>query len=366
MQVDALGRRKRPPLRTRQPVQGKQLKLSLDFDLQRRRRSRRSRPSAAAQPGAFVAMDPRNGEVLALGLAPRPSTPTSSPSRVTESTLQDAALHGQRRAAARPRDRRRCIRPARRSSRSPRWRRSQSGAITPASRRSTTPASSRSAHRRSTTPAAPPTAPLALRQALKVSSDVFFYTLGARLNGDSGDAAPAAGRTSSASAADRHRPPRRVHGPPAHAGSGATACSRRTRPTARGRSATTSTSRSARATCRPRRCRWPSPTRRSPTAAACRARTSACEIEDAAGRVLQEIDPGAGAAREDRPAEPPGDPRRPARAPRRAGRHLGRRLRAASRTRSTARPAPPSARARPTSPGTSATCPTPSARSWSW
>ena len=39
-------------------------------------------------------------------------------------------------------------------------------------------------------------------------------------------------------------------------------------PTGRGRRATTSTSRSARATCRPTRCRWRSPTARSPTAGA--------------------------------------------------------------------------------------------------
>ena len=52
-------------------------------------------------------------------------------------------------------------------------------------------------------------------------------------------------------------------------------CSSAAASSARGPAATTSTSRSARATCRPRRCRWPSPTPRSRTAARSCARTSA-------------------------------------------------------------------------------------------
>ena len=58
---------------------------------------------------------------------------------------------------------------------------------------------------------------------------------------------------------------------------------------ARGARATTSTSPSARATCRPRRCRWPSPTRRSPTAARSCARTSAARSRTARAALQQKL-----------------------------------------------------------------------------
>ena len=57
--------------------------------------------------------------------------------------------------------------------------------------------------------------------------------------------------------------------------------------------ATTSTSRSARATCRPTRCRWRSPTRRSPTAATSCARTSGMDVEDPNGQRRPGDRPGA-------------------------------------------------------------------------
>ena len=56
-----------------------------------------------------------------------------------------------------------------------------------------------------------------------------------------------------------------------------------TAPTARGPRATRSTSPSARATCRPRRCRWPWPTRSWPTATTACARTSAPRWRTPAG-----------------------------------------------------------------------------------
>jgi penicillin-binding protein 2 len=68
VQVDALGRSK-GELRTRQPVQGKQLKLSLDLGLQKAG-ERAIREAGGGKPGAFVALDPRNGEVLAMGSYP--------------------------------------------------------------------------------------------------------------------------------------------------------------------------------------------------------------------------------------------------------------------------------------------------------
>ena len=113
---------------------------------------------------------------------------------------------------------------------------------------------------------------------------------------------PAAGRASSASAT-RPASTCREHA--------RAECRRRSwrndagvdRPTARsptdrrGAPATTSTSRSARATCRPTRCRWRSPTRRSPTAARSSRPHSGCAIEDSTGRSLQESTPARAPAR---------------------------------------------------------------------
>jgi len=76
VQVDALGQAK-GYLRTRQPVQGANLKLSIDLGLQRAGQQALAKgielangngnPAAA---GAFVALDPRDGAVLAMGSAP--------------------------------------------------------------------------------------------------------------------------------------------------------------------------------------------------------------------------------------------------------------------------------------------------------
>ena len=130
--------------------------------------------------------------------------------------------------------------------------------------------------------------PVALRRALSVSSDVFFYRLGQEANG-SGDGLLiqnwarklGLGRRTGidlpgeAPGADPHaQVPQRRASPATGA-----AWPRRSRPRRRSRSAsaasstgpgrwaTTSTSRWARATCRPTRSRWPWPTRRWPTAA---------------------------------------------------------------------------------------------------
>jgi penicillin-binding protein 2 len=76
VQVDALGQAK-GYLKTRQPVRGANLRLSLDLGLQRAGQqalatgiglaNTNGNPAAG---GAFVALDPRNGEVLAMGSAP--------------------------------------------------------------------------------------------------------------------------------------------------------------------------------------------------------------------------------------------------------------------------------------------------------
>ncbi|HVL97448.1 MAG TPA: penicillin-binding protein 2 [Solirubrobacteraceae bacterium] len=77
--VDALNRPcddpVRCPERVFKPQQGQQLRLTLDLGLQRAGQRAVARAVAAAagngaQAGAFVAMDPRNGEVLALGSVP--------------------------------------------------------------------------------------------------------------------------------------------------------------------------------------------------------------------------------------------------------------------------------------------------------
>lgn len=76
VQVDALGR-PRGTLSTVQPLGGHELKLSIDLGLQRAAQSALRQGIGLAQgighpanAGAFVAIDPRNGAVLALGSSP--------------------------------------------------------------------------------------------------------------------------------------------------------------------------------------------------------------------------------------------------------------------------------------------------------
>jgi penicillin-binding protein 2 len=76
VQVDALGRPK-GELAFREPKQGRQLKLSIDLGLQREGQQAMSEAGGIPitdgvqnRGGAFVAMDPRNGEILALGSYP--------------------------------------------------------------------------------------------------------------------------------------------------------------------------------------------------------------------------------------------------------------------------------------------------------
>jgi penicillin-binding protein 2 len=69
--VDALGRPKGTP-RERDPVPGRALRTSLDLDLQRTGEAVLDRTIATGPgtAGAFVALDPRDGEVLAMGSNP--------------------------------------------------------------------------------------------------------------------------------------------------------------------------------------------------------------------------------------------------------------------------------------------------------
>ncbi|MEA2271400.1 MAG: penicillin-binding protein 2, partial [Solirubrobacteraceae bacterium] len=72
VQVDSLGNingQLSAATRINEPIPGKQLKLSLDLDLEQEGQ-RALQKIAGSRPGAFVAIDPRNGEVLALGSYP--------------------------------------------------------------------------------------------------------------------------------------------------------------------------------------------------------------------------------------------------------------------------------------------------------
>jgi penicillin-binding protein 2 len=65
VQVDALGTVRGEPLAARPPEQGRQLRLALDLDVQQA-----GQAALAGRPGGFVAMDIRTGEVAALGSGP--------------------------------------------------------------------------------------------------------------------------------------------------------------------------------------------------------------------------------------------------------------------------------------------------------
>ena len=66
IQVDALGRPK-GELSVRPPKPGENLRLSIDFGVQK---AGQDALAAFGKPGAFVAMDPRDGEILGLGSNP--------------------------------------------------------------------------------------------------------------------------------------------------------------------------------------------------------------------------------------------------------------------------------------------------------
>jgi penicillin-binding protein 2 len=135
VQIDSLGR-PTGELSLREPAQGKNLKLSIDLALQRE--GEQAISGLGNGRGAFVALDPRNGEVLALGSAPTFKLITSV-----------AGL--------------------------------QSGAFTPDTIIDD-PGSIQIGNIVFQNSGGTPHGSIALREALQVSSDVFFYTLGARMN----------------------------------------------------------------------------------------------------------------------------------------------------------------------------------------
>ena len=73
--VDAFGSRdEERRLSVREPKQGQRLKLTLDYELQRAGDAALSKAISAsvhgAKAGAYVAMDPRDGAILAMGSKP--------------------------------------------------------------------------------------------------------------------------------------------------------------------------------------------------------------------------------------------------------------------------------------------------------
>src|SRR6195256_5257421 len=176
IQIDSLGRAT-GELSLREPTQGKNLKLSIDQGLQRE--GEQAIAGLGSGRGAFVAMDPRNGEVLALG-----STPTFDPNLFAKpltdarykaltspnngNPLLDRAIRGEYPTGSTFK-----LITATAGL--------QSGAFTPDTVIDD-PGSIQIGNIVFQNSGGTPHGAIALREALQVSSDVFFYTLGARMN----------------------------------------------------------------------------------------------------------------------------------------------------------------------------------------
>ena len=171
----------------RRPIQGQQLRLTLDLGLQRaandalRARDRGRQHQRQQRDGGRVrghGPDERRGARARLLSELRREPVRQADLAVASSTRSTRRPTARRCSTARsPRP----IRRARRSSRSPRSPRSRAGSSTRA-RSSTTPAPTRSATCVLQNARGASYGPLAVTQALKVSSDIFFYTLGERAN----------------------------------------------------------------------------------------------------------------------------------------------------------------------------------------
>lgn len=178
LQVDSSGGYK-GELRRRQPVAGSNLKLSIDLGLQKAGQTAIAE-AGGGNPGAFVALDPRNGEVLAMGSYPS-YDPSVFAKPITESAYK--ALNSEANGA-------------------PLFNRATGGLYPTGSTFKLVTAMAGLANGLIT----PSTTiddsgclkvgiqsfcntgkevngTINLEQALKVSSDVFFYTLGENLNG---------------------------------------------------------------------------------------------------------------------------------------------------------------------------------------
>lgn len=176
VQIDALGRPK-GELPLRQPTQGKDLKLSIDLALQKAGQD--AIAGLGNGRGAFVALDPRNGEVLAMGSAPtfdpnefaKPLTEARYRQLTSQSTgaaLLNRAIRGEYPTGSTFK-----LITSTASL--------QSGASTPETVIDD-PGSIQIGNITFNNSGGTPHGAIALREALKVSSDVYFYSLGARLN----------------------------------------------------------------------------------------------------------------------------------------------------------------------------------------
>jgi penicillin-binding protein 2 len=176
IQIDSLGRAK-GELSLREPAQGKNLKLSIDLALQQE--GQQAIAGLGNGRGAFVAMDPRNGEVLALGSSPtfdpnefaKPLTEAryrALTSQANGAPLLDRAIRGEYPTGSTFK-----LITATAGL--------QSGAFTPDTIIDD-PGSVQIGNIVFQNSGGTPHGAIALREALQVSSDVFFYTLGARMN----------------------------------------------------------------------------------------------------------------------------------------------------------------------------------------
>ena len=215
VQVDALGRPE-GELSVKNPVPGKQLKLSIDLGLQAEGQRAVARALGLAHSqgdpataGAFVAMDPRNGEVLAMG-----SYPSFDPN-VFAKPLTQAKFDAIRDAKG-----------------SPLYNRAISGLYPTGStfKPMTALAALNSGVITPDTPVSDtgciqvgeielcnanktPYGTVSLVRALQVSSDVFFYKLGMDTNPLPGQVIQTMGPKARAGPPDGHRHPGRGQGP---------------------------------------------------------------------------------------------------------------------------------------------------------
>ena len=180
IQVDALGNPKGELRERARRRPGSSLKLSLDLALQQRGAGGAHRPG---QPAAGSRLRSwrwtrATARSSAMGSYPslRPATCSTKP--ITQEKLRRALRRAGGLAAVQPRDRAACIRPARRSSRSRRWRRCRAATITPATRVDDTGCVEIGDRKLLQRRAASANGAVDLPQALKVSSDVYFYTPG--------------------------------------------------------------------------------------------------------------------------------------------------------------------------------------------
>ena len=306
--IDALGRPK-SSAPGHDPVSGRSVRTTLDLGLQQTGEKYLDQTinQGPGTAGGFVALDPRDGSVLALG-----SYPTVNPSILSKPFSQATAdrLFGD-------------------SGGAPLFNRAIGGSYpTGSTFKPITALAAMStgvvqpgdviddngcikigtAGQEACNAGKESLGPVNMTSALSKSSDVYFYTMGQRLNALAGQplqkwarrmglghrtGIDTPGRVRRHGARPRlARSPQRARRRPA-ARRRATRAGSPTAPTARGPRATRSTSPSARATCRPRRCRWPwSYSVLANGNHRVRPHLGAA-VEDSGGRLLQRIEPGA-------------------------------------------------------------------------